>query len=70
MLIISSARLISLVLIEEGLEGFRAMSGRSVLLLAEFFVGNEAGQNSVSSKTVNSHENGTNTISTDEDNLR
>lgn len=42
------------------------MSGRSVLLLAEFFVSNEAGQNGVSGKAVNSHENGTNTISSDE----
>lgn len=54
------------MLIKEGLKGFRAMSGRSVLLLAEFFVSNEAGQNGVSGKAVNSHENGTNTISSDE----
>jgi hypothetical protein len=55
------------LLIKEGLEGFRAMSGRSILLLAEFFIGNEAGQNGVSGKSVNGHENGTNTISSNKD---
>lgn len=59
--------LVILLFIKEGLEGFGAMSGRSVLLLAEFFVGNEAGQNGVSGKSVNGHENGTNTISSNKD---
>lgn len=44
------------------------MSGRSVLLLAELFVGNEAGQDGVSSKTVDGHENSTNSVSADKDN--
>jgi hypothetical protein len=43
------------------------MSGRSVLLLAEFFVSDEAGQNGVSGKTVDGHENSTNTVGKDED---
>lgn len=43
------------------------MSGRSVLLLAEFFISNEAGQDGVSGKTVDTHEDSTNTVSKDED---
>jgi len=43
------------------------MSGRSVLLLAEFFVSNETGQDGVSGKTIDTHEDSTNTVRKDED---
>lgn len=46
------------------------MARRSVLLLVQLFIDDEAGQDSISSKTINSHEDGTNSISEDEDNLK
>lgn len=59
--------LIFLSLIQEGFKGFGAMSGRSVLLLAELFISDEASQNGVSSQTVDGHEDGTNTVCKDKD---
>ena len=59
--------LIFLGLVQEGFKGFGAVSWGSVLLLAELFISDEAGQNGVSSQTIDGHEDSTNTVGKDKD---